>query len=471
MRHFLLVLMTSWLIGITLGVLDAPDIFVNGAIVIAFIFLFRTTFQFQIGIAVVVLIFLGYIWGEASAATQNGCTELESTVQGVITHIHRIEQSDAVYRVASNNSSCKYLVTTSRFPKYNVQDVVEIEGRVQAVADIPEQYKGYAEYLARMGIDATIQYPTVTVVVPSKQPSFKESVSVRINKLFPEPEASILQAMLLARVGAIPESIENQFQHTNVSHILAISGSNISLLAGSLIAFLLLLPMPSFLRVFISIVAVWMYIAMIDYQVSAVRAALFWTAGIVGTYVHVLLSLTTVIILIFTLMVSINPLIILDVGFQLSFAAIVGIGAAVFLSRSEEIIKRRHMAILLVLASLGAMLTTWPLIMHYFGTFSIIGLPANILIVPLTSLFVLSGLVSIISSYIFFPLGLVGSFITHGTWFLMNAITRTFASIPNMYLENKSLPLWAIVTYYIALALFAIWTMKKSNRSWKEVWQ
>src|SRR6185436_9047359 len=126
--------------------------------------------------------------------------------------------------------------------------------------------------------------------------------------------------------------------------------------------------LPGYVRAVLLIAVMWFYIAFIHWPVSATRAVFFWTLALVGFELRQLVSLATVIILTVAMMVTFNPLVLQDIGFQLSVGAVIGIAIATLVSRRLPRAVHEYGIFELALASLGATVATWPIIAYHFGT-------------------------------------------------------------------------------------------------------
>ena len=229
-----------------------------------------------------------------------------------------------------------------------------------------------------------------------------------LNRLLPEPYAALANGMLLGIEAGIPDELYEKFNLTGASHVIVISGSNVALVTGVLMAL--------GIRLFGKRDALWptlgglaLYTFLVGGDAAVMRAALmgglFVVATVLGRQSTALVSLAAAC----WAMTLWNPLMLWDVGFQLSSAATVGlilIGPAItdsftsFWHKLKNGLQRREpvsdspQADFLIPGSIGDLLrdgllmtiaasvTTFPLIVHYFGRLSLISLLTNLLIAP-----------------------------------------------------------------------------------------
>src|SRR5262249_3223453 len=141
-----------------------------------------------------------------------------------------------------------------------------------------------------------------------------------VARIFPEPAAALLQGILLGDASRLPPELGNAFAATNTAHILAISGFNITILLGVflVVARPLLGQRGS---VIVAIVGVVLYTLLVGAGASVVRAAIMSTlaliAGRVGRQAWGLNTLAAATLA----MTALEPLVLWDVGFQLTAAA------------------------------------------------------------------------------------------------------------------------------------------------------
>jgi competence protein ComEC len=153
---------------------------------------------------------------------------------------------------------------------------------------------------------------------------FKARALNILTQIFPEPHASLLQGILLGVESGIPKNLEDSFSATGTSHIVAISGFNISILAGIFAAF--------GKRLFgarrgavVAILGIAAYTLLVGAGASVVRAAIMGGLALVAQRIgRRALGLNTLAAAVIV-MTLINPLAIWDVGFQLSAAATLGL--------------------------------------------------------------------------------------------------------------------------------------------------
>ncbi len=268
----------------------------------------------------------------------------------------------------------------------------------------------YRAYLARKGIRSQIMRPRVDLLnVPSRgSPIFRGLYALRargesvINRLLPEPYAALANGMLLGIEAGIPDDLYEQFNLTGTSHVIVISGSNVAIIAGVLMALFVRL-LGERRALWPTLAGIGLYALLVGGDPAVVRAALMGSLFVVATVLQrqstALLSLGAAC----WAMTLLNPLTLWDVGFELSSAATAGLilfspGMTDTLGRiwprvawgghlTGGLVERGSSLLrgLLqdgLLITLAANLTTLPLVVYYFGRLSLVSLLTNLLIAP-----------------------------------------------------------------------------------------
>jgi competence protein ComEC len=305
--------------------------------------------------------------------------------------------------------------------KYRYGDRVVFSGRMQT----PPQNEdfSYRDYLAIKGIYSYMMYPILDQLTPSDNLSgyallfaFRERAYQTINHLLPQPEAGLLSGILIGMERDIPEDVQVAFQKTGTSHIVAISGFNIALVSGLLTLFLD--------RVFgkrwapLGVIGgIGLYTILVGAQAAVVRAAIMGSICLFGRQIGRRSTGSNTLLFTAALMTWQNPLILGDVGFQLSFSATLGLVlfAGPWQDRLTHWIEKTFSESLAVrlsgpiseffLFTLAAQLTTLPIILIHFGQFSWSAFLANPLILPAQPWIMMLGGPVILAGMLIPPLG------------------------------------------------------------------
>ena len=277
----------------------------------------------------------------------------------------------------------------------------------------------------------------------------------RLDAAMPPVEAGLLKATVLGdRSGLTPE-MNRAFLDSGTYHILAISGLNVSLLAGALFGLLRLLRVSPRVAAGARAILVTFYAALAGAGASVIRAAVmadvFFLAVVLDRRADLLnsLALSGLAILWW------NPRFLHDVGFQLTFLATLGIILVLprWQSRLTSVCPPLRWILESVAITVAATAMTLPVLAASFNRVSPAGLVANIPIVPLSGL--ITGLgTAACASFLAVPAGL--SWLNQINGWLVDtlfALARWFGGLPwssvRVYTPTLGMLLW----YYAALAL------------------
>lgn len=262
----------------------------------------------------------------------------------------------------------------------------------EAALELPEDFEGFAyrAYLERQGIGAVARTFELRLLPRSAGPadamaSLRRALLDGLNSLVPEPEAALGAGILLGvRSGMDPE-VEESFATAGLTHVVAISGWNIAIVAALTARLVTRLPRLARGRRFRALVlaaTVGGYVVLTGASPSVVRAALMagamLVAQLLGSTAHALSTLMLAALA----MLLLAPPVLWDVGFQLSCLATAGL---VVLGPSIE----RRLAAwppLLrepVALTTAAQLATLPIIVGNFDRLSVVAPAANVVVAPL----------------------------------------------------------------------------------------
>ncbi len=334
----------------------------------------------------------------------------------------------------------------------------------------------YKAYLARQQVYSLMPFASASLLesgqgnpVVAAIFSFKANALKLVYRFLPDPEASLVAGIVLGVESGIPEDVKNDFRDTGTSHIIAISGFNITIVAG-LFAMLFGRALGPRRGALAALLAIAVYTLMVGGDAPVVRAAIMGGLSLfarqVGRRQHGLNSLA------FTaaLMSAANPNILWDVGFQLSFTATLGLVLYAepwskafegWLGRWVSAPKARQITAPIseyFLLTLAAQLTTLPVILYHFERLSLISLPANIAILPAQPpVMILGGLSVLLGSLAPF----LGQGIAYLVWpFIAYTIRMVawLAAFDQSVLVLSKVPLWFVAAYYLLmLALTVLW--------------
>lgn len=321
------------------------------------------------------------------------------------------------------------------WPEFVLGENVTVRGKLEKPWD--DGTFAYDKYLSIDGVTALMDYAYLTShgigernEISVALGRIRDTIETRINRIFPEPHASLLAGLLTGSRRGIPEHLSEAFAITGLTHIIAISGYNITIITAVISSLLFWLPIKW--RVIPAIVMIALFTLFVGAGPPVVRAAIMGSLGLLAILLN-RQSHTRLLILWSAAFMSIwNPrLLWYDAGFQLSFAAVIGLNELSPLM--ARIFKRVPSAFGIrtgLEATMAAQIATLPLIIILFRRISLIAPLANIIVAPLVPLAMLFGSLGVVLSYAYFPLGQLVSYVTWGFLQMIILTAALLAKIP-----------------------------------------
>ena len=294
-----------------------------------------------------------------------------------------------------------------------------------------------------------------------------------IDRLHSPRHASFLKGIIFGYRADIPSDVKQSFMDTGTIHILAVSGSNVAFVAFIFFSILGFFRLPRKAVGGVAILGLIVYMLITGSSASVVRATIMAIVLLCGTLFERKADIYNSISVAALILLFWNTNTLFDVGFQLSFAAVISI--VYFYPRLESLIKKIperfeeikgvDAVLKLFAVSLAAQLGTVPFTAYYFGRVSIISLVANIPVVPISGLNTFIGAAEImfypISPWIANLYAAANDFLV---WFLLGFVKQA-ASVPFAYIEAWHFSAVFVIGYYIlAIGIFNL--NKPRVRAW-----
>ncbi len=260
----------------------------------------------------------------------------------------------------------------------------------------------YAAYLKNLRIYAVMRgYGKSIRILSSANTSLvtqlaclRKKIQDRIRASFDSEHGSVFLALITGDQKNISDRLRDDFSKTGTSHLLAVSGLNITLVAGSFYGLMLLFRMKQKAAALASFLVMVFYALIAGWGAPVVRAA--WMSG--AAFVAILLernrnTLNAFFLSLFVL-ILLDPGSIYAIGFQLSFLSVLGL--LLMSGRFPKMVSWMELA----RGTCAAMIFTFPFVIHYFHIFSISAFAANLLAIPIFHLALLFGLAMLIALWI-----------------------------------------------------------------------
>lgn len=356
------------------------------------------------------------------------------------------------------------LATVRRFPELSYGTRVSLEGTIER-----PQPEGYRNYLAKESLYGTMRYPEVSMLEGAGGSKIKKALfSIKhtalnvFGRVLPAESAAFLGGITLGARSEFSESFTNAMSLSGTTHLVALSGYNISVLEWALLGMLTFLMRKRAAYIALA-VCIFGFVVMTGAEASVVRAAIMGTLVLFASEMGRVADTRNVLLFVALIMVVANPkVLVFDVGFELSFLALIGIVylkpaiiSFLKLGREKGFLSWRDNLI----TTTAAQLMTLPLIVAQFGSFSAFSLLANVLILELVPVTMGLGFLLAAAGAVSYHLSLALGWITNVLLACETGIIRFFGEVA-LPLRFAAGPLF-VACYYGLLLAFMVYALKK----------
>ena len=327
----------------------------------------------------------------------------------------------------------------------------------QGTLSAPEEEE--ATYLRRLNVHAVMEDPMIERTgvhrgnrIYGTLFRMRSALEHRLTELLPEPHASLLAGLLLGSRGGMSKDLSDAFKTTGLTHIVAISGFNISILVAVIGALLFWLPLKwQLLPLALMIVA---FTLLTGASASAVRAAIMGILGAVAIHAGRQKAIRLITLWTAAAMTAWNPEYLWhDAGFQLSFLALIGVmEVSPLVERCLRWMPELHGIRSALCMTLAAQAMASPWILYLFGQFSFIAPVSNLLAPPLVPVAMLLGSVSLGASVFSMTLGRIAAL---AAWLPLQwivGVAETLSRVPFAAIMMEPIGSGWIIAYYGLLA-------------------
>lgn len=348
----------------------------------------------------------------------------------------------------ANYKNQKIRITASRFPEINYGDFVRILGKISNKNNRVLMY-----------------FPKIKVVNDSKnflQSGLKSINTLRqklislFSKTLPSPSSSLLLGIIFGIKEQMPKDFSNNLKTSGVFHVIAASGMNVTLIAG-FISSLFALFLKRQIAIGLSILGIIFYAVLAGLEPSIIRASimgiLVFSAQILGRQT---LAINGLVLAGFG-MLFLDPTLISDVGFQLSFTATLGL---VLIPKIRAIGRIRVVGDS-VNTTIAAQIATLPILLANFGTYSVYSVLVNGLVLWAVPVLMAIGGLGAILGLVLMPLGQLLIYLSFPLLLYFEIIVNFFGKIGGV-ISISALP-WQFIAGYYCLLISALIIPKKTH--------
>ena len=447
-------------------------------------------FFWQYGLAILAVIILVIFWKNSKAAvvalfisffilgvglTGNKLKKLENLnlagteFNGRATIIREPEIKDQYQNLrVETPEKNKFLINVYGHAQYFYGD----ELKIKCILEIPQSEKfDYQMYLAKDGIFYLCSKAKIEITARDQGNRFyaallkvKNRLQKNIDKNIPAPQSGLLSGLLLGGDDKLSKEMQDNFSRTGMTHIVAVSGYNVTIIAEYLMLLGIGLGLWRKQAFWFALAGIFLFVILVGFPASAARAGIMGSLLLWAMKNGRLANARNAIVFSAGAMLLINPMLLrYDIGFQLSFLATLGIVYLYPILENYLIKKNRVFGIReIVFLTISAQIFVLPIILLNFGKLSLISSLANLLVLPIIPLTMFLGFMLIVFQFIFPPLGTVFAWLVFMPLKYEMEIIKFLASFKfsSVEIENFS---WMEVVAWYAILFLILYKFKKTK--------
>lgn len=460
------------------------------------------------GILAFLALFRVYSSSSSKFVDESRCTREVVKGQGMIIKEPLIKESGQVLiiqtsdlRVASTSSSCnlsqsllplQIKVATKKYPSFSYGDEVYVKGKLLRPVNFKSENGrifDYVSYLSKDEIYFEMKSAEVSLIVkdgrdllhPNDPDSFHISEKIkkikngviyylfRIKRLFihsleknlGEPQSSLAGGLIVGEKASLGKKILEDFRTVGLTHIIVLSGFNITIIADTMRRLLSFLP--RVWGIIIGGIGIALFGALVGGGATVVRSCFMAGIALSADLIRRDYNVLRALILVGLLMIIHNPKILFyDPSFQLSFLATLGlIILAGPIEKKLVFITERFGLRGIVSSTIATQIFVSPFLLHMMGQISLIGMVVNILVLPLVPLTMLMVFMTGILGLISPVLASLPAWFSHFLLSYELLMVNTFSKFPYAVFSIKAFSFWWVVGVYVVFAVIMIWRRYK----------
>lgn len=310
-----------------------------------------------------------------------------------------------------------------------------------------------------------------------------------IDNSFDSESAGIVKAMLVADKSTLDKNIKKLYSENGIAHIMAISGVHVAIIGMTLYGFLRKLRIGRLISGTFSIAIIVLYGIMTGMSSSTERAVIMLILSIAAEYFGRKTDAPTSMGFAMIIMALGNPYVILDAGFQLSFAAITGVTVVApqlrkllrmfkrFIKEADEKKKQKHKKIMslrkmiiklidALVVGIASFITTTPVIIYYYYQFPPYSILINLIVIPLVSLIVGGSILVVLTGLFFTGAAVVMTYPVRLILFGYKYLCIFASGLPGASVLVGHISIGMVFVYYLSVVLiFAILRMIRIGKT------
>lgn len=330
--------------------------------------------------------------------------------------------------------------------KVNIGSSVSIKGKLVSPKNNTVPYLfNYKKYLYNKRVYYTLKIDNIKILKENSNPfiKLKNRVIKHVNSY---KDSTYLYAFILGKTELISDEVLTSYRENGISHLFALSGLHVSIFSSILLFILKKLRFKEILNYVLIFIFLLLFSFITGFSPSILRATLlFFLLGINKVF-YLNIRTLDILYLVFIILVIINPFIIYNLSFILSFTA------AFFLIFSSDLLKGKNYFVSLFKVSLLSYFASLPLSIYYFGYTNLLGTILNLVFVPLVS-------------FVVFPLTLL-TFIISKFYSILNITTNLLESLSLLFNKFKIIiyfPRINLIFVFIYLSILMLYIKFKKK--------
>lgn len=431
-----------------------------------------------------------YVDGKDKSSKEVMVIELKEVEESKISYLVRYDKNNFLLNIYSRNGES---VDKKEFGDFKYGDKIKINGKINIpkLLNNPNEFN-YKKYLNSNKIVGYINtYSAVKVgekygnLLLKNVYNFRKVLGEKINENLPEDKSNLLKSMIYGESINIEDQIEEDLSRNGLSHIIAVSGTNISYLL--MLIFIVFDDDKKESRLYFSLAIVSIFCVMASFSISILRATIMNVISTTCKYFNIQLKKYTSLILSAIIIYLYNPFCIFNIGFVFSYLAVIGIIAyqaeiySLFDVKLKRVLRYNYVeknkiklavynfltvVIKIIAIYISVQILVLPMQIYYYGEFSLTAIISNILLYPIISVIFFLGFLLLFLSFIPF----VSNILFNCEYLMLNLLIELSG-----YLVKFEMPviipkpnLAILLLYYIFLILFryrkkSILIVKKQN--------
>lgn len=320
----------------------------------------------------------------------------------------------------------------------------------------------YSNYLKTKKIFGTVNLKEEDVEIISHDNSniilrkiykLRNLMKTKIEKLLPKETSGLCLGMLIGETSGIEENMQENFRDSNLSHILAVSGANVSYIIVSITYIFNKMCLRKRLSKIISIILLILFMLLTGCTSSVNRACIMAILMLIAELLYRKSDVYNNLAISALILLIINPYSLLDIGFQLSYMGTIGIvflhdKIGNFIKINNKIVKYFFE---MIAVTTCANLAIIPIMMFHFNTISLTFYFSNIIVGPILGIVVIIGFIMFFISLIFTPISSLIAIVLNLMLKFIIKIAEITANMPFSKITIITPSFFFIIVWYLII--------------------